>query len=69
MMDSSASLLWGLLFGSIGMGYLVYGKKQQRGIALLSGIALIVFPYFVTSWVFIVLIGIVLMALPYFIRY
>jgi len=68
-MDSSTSLLWGLLFGSIGMGYFVYGKRQRRGIALLSGIVLIVFPYFVSSWYLIILIGIVLMALPYFIRY
>jgi hypothetical protein len=68
-MDNSASLLWGLLFGSIGIGYFVYGKRQRRGIALLSGIVLIVFPYFVSSWYLIVLIGIVLMALPYFIRY
>jgi hypothetical protein len=68
-MDSSAPLLWGLLFGSIGMGYFVYGKRQDRGMALVSGIALMVFPYFFTSWFLIVLIGIVLMALPYFIRY
>jgi hypothetical protein len=68
-MDNSASLLWGLLFGSIGIGYFVYGKRQRRGIALLSGIVLIVFPYFVSSWYLIILIGIVLMALPYFIRY
>jgi len=68
-MDSSASLLWGILFGSIGLGYFVYGKRQRRGIALLSGIALMVFPYFVSSGFLIVLIGIVLMALPYFIRY
>ncbi len=68
-MDSSASLLWGLLFGSIGMGYLMYGKKQRLGMALLSGIALIVFPYFVTGWFLIILIGIALLALPYFIRY
>ena len=67
-MDGS-SLLWGLVFGSIGMGYFVYGKRQQRVIALLSGMALIAFPYFVTSWFLIVLIGMVLMALPYFFRY
>jgi hypothetical protein len=68
-MDSSASLLWGLLFGAIGMGYFVYGKRQGRGIALVSGIALMAFPYFVSSGFLIVLIGIVLMAFPYFIRY
>ncbi len=66
---NTASLLWGVLFGSVGMGYFVYGKKQQRGIALLSGIALIVFPYFVTNNYLAVFIGIVLMAAPFFIRY
>ncbi|MDP3847449.1 MAG: hypothetical protein Q8R10_13615 [Pseudomonas sp.] len=29
-MDSTATLLSRLLFGSIGVGYLIYGKKQQR---------------------------------------
>jgi len=67
-MESSASLLWGLLFGSIGMGYFIYGKKQGRVTALLSGVALMVYPYFFTNSLLIVLIGIVLMALPYFIR-
>jgi hypothetical protein len=66
-MDGS-SLLWGLLFGSIGMGYFVYGKRQQHVSALLCGMALMVFPYFVTSWFLIVLIGVALMALPYFLR-
>jgi len=68
-MDSSASLLWGLLFGSIGMGYFVYGKKQQRVVALISGMALMIFPYFVTGWFLMVLFGIVLMALPFFMRH
>ena len=67
-MDAS-SLLWGLLFGSIGMGYFVYGKKQGRFVAMLSGFALTAFTYFVTNSLLIVLIGIVLMALPYFLRY
>ncbi len=68
-MDNSASLLWGVLFGSIGLGYFVYGKKQRRGIPLLSGVALMAFPYFVSNSFLIVLIGVVLMALPYFIKY
>jgi hypothetical protein len=67
-MDAS-SLLWGLLFGSIGMGYFIYGKKQGRTVAMVSGIGLMAFTYFVTNSILIVLIGIVLMALPYFFRY
>ncbi|OQW97595.1 MAG: hypothetical protein BWK74_06100 [Desulfobacteraceae bacterium A6] len=69
MMDSTALLMWGLLFGSIGMGYLVYGKKQRRGIALLSGVVLCSFPYFVSNVFLMILIGIIAMALPFFIKY
>ena len=65
----SATLLWGILYGSIGMGYFVYGKKQHRGVALLSGIALMVFPYFVSNVYLSIVIGIALMGLPFFIRY
>jgi hypothetical protein len=68
-MDSSATLIWGLVFGSIGTGYFIYGKKQRRVSALVAGMALMVFPYFISNWIFIVLIGITLMALPYFMRY
>ena len=67
-MDSS-TLLWGLLYGSIGMGYFVYGKRQQRVVALLSGIGLIIFPYFVSNIWLSIAIGVALMALPYFFRY
>ena len=28
-MGSTASLLWGFVFGCIGMGYCIYGKRQQ----------------------------------------
>ncbi len=68
-MFSSTSILMGVLFGSVGMGYLVYGKKQRRGIPLLSGIGLCVFPYFVTNVFLALMLGIVLMILPFFIRY
>ncbi len=67
-MDSS-TLLWGLLYGSIGLGYFVYGKRQQRVAALLSGIGLMVFPYFVSNVWLSMVIGVALMALPYFFRY
>ena len=68
-MDTSTSLLLGVMFGSIGMGYIVYGRKQHKGIALLSGIVLCVFPYFVPNVFLLIIIGIVLMAFPFFFRY
>jgi hypothetical protein len=66
---NSSALMWGVIFGSIGMAYFIYGKKQRRGAALLSGFALIVLPYVVSNVLLLVLLGIALMALPYFVRY
>jgi hypothetical protein len=61
-------LLWGLLFGSIGMGFFVYGKRQRAVVPLVCGLALMVFPYFVSSTILLVGIGIALIAVPYFVR-
>ncbi len=68
-MDNTAAIMWGVLFGSIGMGYLIYGRKQRRGIALLSGVVLCVFPYFVSNVFLMILIAVILMALPYFLKF
>jgi hypothetical protein len=62
------SFFWGFLFGTIGLGYFMYGKKQQRMIPLMVGLGLMVFPYFVTDPIFIVIVGGVLMVIPYYWR-
>jgi hypothetical protein len=61
-------LLWGVLFGSIGLGFFIYGRKQSAPVPLLCGIALMVFPYLVTNRLVLVGIGVVLCAIPYFFR-
>jgi hypothetical protein len=63
------SLLWSMLFGAIGLGYFRYGKQQNRFVPYVSGIGLMVFPYFVTGALPIGVVGVILMALPYFVRY
>ncbi|MCB1698537.1 MAG: hypothetical protein H6984_13750 [Pseudomonadales bacterium] len=67
-MESEYQFIWGLLFGAIGFGYFLYGRKQRVAMPFLSGIALCVFPYFVSNVYTMVLTGVVLLALPYFIR-
>ncbi len=42
-----ASLAASFVVGSIGMGCLVYGKKQLRLPQLTAGFSMLVFPYFV----------------------
>ncbi len=67
-MDTSTWLLLSVLFGSFGMGYIVYGKKQRKGVALFSGIALCIYPYLIQNVYLFILIGILLIILPFFIR-
>lgn len=68
MLDDIGVLLWGLLFSSIGLGFFIYGKKQSAAMPLLTGVALMVFPYFVANVYLLVAIGVALIALPYFVR-
>jgi hypothetical protein len=66
-MDTS-SLLWGLLFGSIGLGFFVYGRRQKTIVPLACGVALMIFPYFISNTMLLVIVGVTLIAIPYFVR-
>lgn len=66
---SVATLAWGMLFGAIGVGYFIYGKRQSALVPLVCGLLLMIFPYFFTSAWALVLVGAVLMAIPYFVRF
>jgi hypothetical protein len=57
-----------LLFGSIGLGYFLYGKKQKAVVPLVCGVSLMIYPYFVPNPMLLVGIGVVLAAIPYFLR-
>ena len=67
-MDKASVLIWGMLFGSIGLGFFIYGKKQQKIVPLITGIALFIFPYFISNVYILIITGAVLVALPYFVR-
>ena len=68
-MNSEAVLLWGLLFGSIGLGFFIYGKKQRAPVPLVCGLALMGFPYFVSNVALLVIVGLVLIAIAYFLKF
>ncbi len=62
--DSSflfASLLW----GSIGFGYWIYGKKQREMMPMIGGAAMIGISYLVGSWLLMTLLGLALMVAVY----
>ena len=56
-----ASLLW----GSIGVGYFVYGKRQQSLSPMVAGIVMIAVSYFVGSALLMSLICILLIVAVY----
>jgi len=62
---SMAWLLWGVIFGAVGMGYFMYGRKQHKPIVLWSGVALMAYPAVVSDTYVLVFVGAVLMALPF----
>ena len=47
----------------------MYGRKQRAIVPLGCGLALMVYPYFVTNLYLLIGAGIVLMITPYFVRY
>ncbi len=54
-----------MIFGAIGTGYIFYGKKQEKYLALISGVFLLIYPYFFKSLLILIVIGIILVLLPF----
>jgi hypothetical protein len=61
-------LFWGMLFGVLGLATFVYGKKQQSVLPMICGIVLMVYPYFVSNLIALVVIGVVVGAIPWLLR-
>lgn len=57
-----------LVFGAVGFVAFVYGKKQQLFIPLGIGLALMIYPYFVSNTILLYVIGAVLCGALYFFR-
>ena len=64
----TGSLMIGLLLGSIGVGYCIYGKKQRNLVVLLCGLLLVGLPYFIENNLLLLLSAVVVMLAPKFIK-
>ena len=65
---STAWMLWVVFFSAAGLGFLVYGRRQRAVIPLVCGLVLMVFPYFISSLVVLVIVGALLMLLPWYMQ-
>ena len=66
-MDAT-TLFLGLILGSIGFGYFLYGKKQKKAVPLVSGIILSILPYFGLHIAITIIVGIILCATPFIMK-
>ena len=62
---TATALFWALLLGAIGGGYILFGMKQKRIVALACGLVLSCLPYFIDSNWLMVLASAVLLWLPF----
>ena len=62
------SLLLSLLFGAVGTGFFMYGKKMAAAIPMVAGAGLIVVPYFISNLLLLSLVGAALTAVPFVVR-
>jgi hypothetical protein len=63
----NASFLFAcLVWGSVGVGYFIYGKRQQSISAMAGGILMIVVSYFIASALLMSLISLAIVAAVYF---
>ncbi len=50
------------------MGYFIYGKKQSNMVVRYVGVALMVYPYFISNTIVLVAVGVCLLILPKLIK-
>ena len=67
-MIDPTTLFLTILFSAIGLGYYRYGKRQERLTSLVSGVGLMLVPYWAGSTVQLLLFGAALILLPLVIR-
>jgi hypothetical protein len=63
---NSSFLFASLFWGSVGVGYFIFGKKQGEMMPLIGGIVMVAVSYFVSSWLLMTLICVALIAAIYF---
>jgi hypothetical protein len=59
---SSSFIIASLIWGSIGMGFAIYGKKQRATAPLLGGVLLMGVSYLISSAFVMSLVGVALVA-------
>lgn len=68
LLFSTGGLYWDLFIGLIGMGFIMYGRKRPDIVAIVAGLILVVYPYFVSSVAWDIAIGVAIIAVYIFLK-
>ncbi len=63
------ALFIGFIAGVFGMAYFVYGKKRMKASAMIAGVLLCVYPYFIDSVGWDLVVGGALLAVPFLVEF
>jgi len=67
-LPTPGNLFWAILFGAIGMGAFVFGKRRGLAKPMIIGVALMAYPYFISDGTLVFVIGAALCYLLYLFR-
>lgn len=67
-MDATTLIIW-VIAWSFGAGYFIYWKNQQKGMPMICGIILCIYPYFTDNILILLGVGITLVVLPFLLRF
>lgn len=62
-------VIGGYIISIIGLGYFLYGKKASNFSALISGIIMMIYPYFIESIIVLFVTALLLIVLPFYIKF
>ncbi len=67
--EDGTSMFMTMIWGAIGTGYFIFGKKQSRFTFLICGVGLMVFPFFVSDFMLSMILGLAMSLAPFKIEF
>jgi hypothetical protein len=64
-----SNLFIGMIISTVGVGYVMYGRRQTKFAPAIAGVVLCIYPYFVDDWVWLIVIGVPLLVVPFLIDF
>lgn len=68
LLVETGTLSWGVFISLVGMAFFLYGRKRPDTMALIAGIVLMAYPYFIGSLWVSMAVGIGIVAIYFFLK-